>query len=246
MAGDIFDQVLGIITSFPINIIIIAAVIIFIIYYFWPRKKEEEAFQIEDFRESVYVGIEKILDLFGVNIDAYMTKGIEPLGQISKFYHFTGILTKKDEKDAKKGDKKEENVNLWIFRIGKRSFWTRIFGGGSIDYLVIEDGQLEPYDGQGKRWAVKETVSFLPYGNCYTSSKKAEEWINNISFRRSLEENMTATQNFTRKASYIELKQAKAIERMMSSIESKRLGYDRYKKEVLASGKDIEEDEDED
>lgn len=246
MAVDIFDWIISLFTTFPYNVIIVSVIIGYIIYTFYSKKKRpDDVFQFEDFRESVYIATEKLINQFGVDIEAYLVKGIEPLGKISKFYNYKGDIEfpYPDElEDKKQGT--EKKVDLWIIRLGKKSLLDYIFGGKQLEYLIIDTDHLEPYDGTRKRWAVKEDVSFTPYGNVFITSQKGLAYVNDISFRRSQEEILTMAQNFPRKVSYLELKQAKTMERMEAQIEKKSAQYDKYKKDVLASGKDIEEEDD--
>lgn len=246
---DIFTMIFTFVTSFPVNIIIVAGIIIYVLYYIYnKRKPKEDEFQIEDFRESVFLSTEKLIDTFGIRINATLTRGIEPLGKINRFYHFTGKVTP-DDIDGSKRPEEDKNIDkkadLWIFRLGEKTLIDKILGGGAYDYLVLDSKFLDAYDGNKKQWPVKEDISFTPYGNVFIASKVGEAFINDISYRRSLEEIRTLMQNFPRKVAYLELKQAKTLEKMEASVEKKRTGYESYKKSVLASGKDLEDDDDE-
>lgn len=245
--ADIFEVVIEWITTFPNYLIIIAVIIGYIIWTFYSKRKAPaDVFQFEDFRESVYIATEKLIDTFGIKIDAYLVKGIEPLGKISKFYNFKGKIEYPFPKELEKKKVAEvEDADLWILRLGNKSIFDLIFGGKNLEYLIIDTKHLEPYDGTRRRWAVKEDVSFTPYGNVFITSKKGLAYVNDISFKRMQEEILTHTQNFPRKVAYLELKQAKIMERYEAQIEKKSAQYDKYKKDVLASGKDIEEEESE-
>jgi hypothetical protein len=244
--ADIIELIFTWITTFPNYLFIVAIIIGYILYTFWSKRRRlEEIFELEDFRESAYVSTEKLLDRFGINIDAYLTKGIEPLGKITKFFNFKGEIQYEVPKQLL--DKKIETnkLNLWILRLGKKGILDIIFGNDPFDYLIVDDEHIEPYDGTRKRWAIKENVSFTPYANCYVTSTEGVAYLNDISFRRAQEEILTHTQNFPRKVAYLELKQAKVMERYQAQIEKSSAQYDKYKKDVLASGKDIEEEEEE-
>lgn len=243
---DIFEVMIQWLTTFPNYLIIIAVIIGYIIWTFYSKKRAPaDVFQFEDFRESVYIATEKLIDTFGIKIEAYLIKGIEPLGKITKFYNFKGDIQFPFPKEIKDKVIKTEKVDLWIFRLGSKSIFDYIFGGKKYEFLIIDTEHLEPYDGTRRRWAVKEDVSFTPYGNVFITSKKALGYVNDISFKRMQEECLTHTQNFPRKVAYLELKQAKIMERYEAQIEKKSASYEKYKKDVLASGKDIEEEESE-
>ena len=242
--ADFIEQLILWITTFPNYLIIVGAIIGYIVYTFISKRRRlEEVFQLEDFRESAYISTEKLLNQFGIKLNAYITKGIEPIGKMSKFYNFKGEIQYELPEELKKKKVKSEAVNLWILRLGSKSILDFIFGNNPYEYLIVDDSHIEPYDGTRKRWAIKEDVSFTPYANCFVTSTKGVAYLNDISFRRAQEEILTHTQNFPRKVAYLELKQAKIMERYQASIEKGSASYDKYKKDVLASGKDIEEDE---
>ena len=104
---DIFEYIITTATTFPYNVIIVGIIIGYIIYTFYSkRKKPEEGFLIEDFRESAYVSTEKLLNNFGIEINCYLIKGIEPLGNITKFYNYKGSIVYETPKALK--DKRVE------------------------------------------------------------------------------------------------------------------------------------------
>lgn len=243
---DIFEMIIELMTTFPNYLIIIAIIIGYIIWTFYSKRgKPSDVFQFEDFRESVYIATEKLINTFGIKIQAYLVKGIEPLGKVTKFYNYKGEVQFPFPEELKDKKVPLEKVNLWILRLGSKSILDYIFGGKSYEYLIIDNNNLMPYDGTRRRWAVKEDVSFTPYGNVFVTSKEALGYVNDISFKRMQEEILTHTQNFPRKVAYLELKQAKIMERYEAQIEKKGAQYEKYKKDVLASGKDIEEEESE-
>ncbi len=244
--ADIFEVIIQWITTFPNYLIIIAVVIGYIIYTFYSKKqKRESVFEIEDFRESAYVETEKLINNFCIDIDCYLVKGIETLGRISKYYNIVGTIQFPVPEELKKKKIETKETDLWIFRLGKKSIFDFIFGGKQYEYLIIGNDHIEPYDGTRKRWAIKENVAFIPYGNCFVTSTIGVEYLNDISFRRMQEEILTHTQNFPRKVAYLELKQAKVMEKYQASLEQRQSYFDKYKKDMLASDKEIE-DEDED
>lgn len=240
---DIIEYIISLFTTFPINVIIIVIIIAYLYFeFFYKKKREEDIFQIEDFRESVYDSNEKLMKTFGIRIDATLTRGIEPIGKITKYYNYKGAITYQSPEDDKPVT--VADANLWIFQIGEDSIFSKLFGGSWKDFIIVESDQMETYDGNARRWGLKEDVSLKPYGNCFASSEVGIGFLNDISFRRTQEELLTHVQNFPRKVSYLELKQAKVMERFTASLEQKQAGYDKYKKDVLGAGKEIDEDED--
>lgn len=246
MAQDIFSVVLTYLTTFPYNVIAVGLVLAYVVYEIYVRRfKGETQFQIEDFRDTVYTNYKKLLKQFGIEIDAMLTKGIEPLGKITKFYRYQGKITSgypKEYGSPKTTDEKE--VDLWIFQIGSESIFSWLLGS-SVDYVILPDEHLESYNKEKKQINLKPKVSLVPYGGVFISGKEAEAFVNEVSFRRSVEEIMTHTQNYPRKVAYIELAHAKEIERLRQDVATKREGYDAYRKSVLGAGKDLEDETEE-
>lgn len=250
--ADILEIAFQTVTTFPFNVIIIIAIVAYVAYYILTMKKGKgEGFIIEDFRESVFTSTEKLINLFGSDVDAFLVRGVEYLGRITKYYHHKGAIehgypentTKMILKKGKQ-ENKVELVDIWIFKIGNSGIIEKIFGG-KVDYLAVKDEHLNEFNPHKKQFSIKENVSFTPYGGIFITSQEGEDYANDISFRRSQEEILTHLQNFPRKVAYLELGQAKILEKIKSSIEDKNLGYEFYKKNVLTSNKDLE-DEDED
>jgi hypothetical protein len=243
--------------QFPFNIIIAIAVIVFIAWYILKGRDKESEFEMEDFKETVFLFHEKLIDTFGIDSNSKLIKGIEPLGEISKWFRYKGKqnifkINKEGALVASKGD--EVEVDLMIFRLGKNGWWQRLMGV-EPDYIVIDvhgDGKKDmmdkklKYNSGNNTWSLDESVSITMFGGVFIDSISAKEWVNDISFKKSQEEIMTYIQNYARKVSYIELSQAGTIERMMAKDKMKQSSYDSYKKRILSSNKDIEEDEDED
>lgn len=233
----------------PFIYFIIIGIVAYIIYYVYTHKEEEPEFQIEDFRDTVYFQHKKILNLFGVHTDSRLVKGLEPIGNIKKWYRYKGTVEKTEyDKDGKLKPVKDsqKQADLMIFQIGGGGLLSFIFGDNP-DYVVIDvtaDKDILTYNSENRTWNLKETVNLVPYAGVFISSKDAESYCNNISFARSLEENMTYQQNYAKKITYMEFHQASMIERLGMKEQLKKSGWDSYKKKVLASNKDIEDDVD--
>ncbi len=260
-ALDPIELLIQAVTTFPFNMIIILAVVGYVLYTVWSsRVVGEEEFKVEDFRETVYAYHEQLMNSFGIESDSYLVRGIESQGKISKWYPLTQEMKpmKIDEKNKKlieikpatrtvaaltdKKEKKTEDkgkINAIIFQIGTKSMFS--FLTGSKPKFVILDRELLTYDPKAKKWGMDETVSLIPYASVYIASKKAEQWINNISFMRSQEEVLTYSQNFARKTSWLELSHVKLMDYVLGKEDKKKAGWEGYRRKALGY-----EDEDED
>jgi hypothetical protein len=251
------------VTTFPFNMIIILAVVGYVIYMVWSSKAGgEEEFKVEDFRETVYSFHEKLMNSFGIASESYLVRGIENQGKIAKWYPLTQemkpmkideknkklievkpasktVKALSDEKDKKKTTDEKNKIDAIIFQIGTKSMFS--FLTGNKPKFVILDRKLLSYDPDAKKWGMDETVSLIPYASVYVASKKAEQWINNISFMRSQEEVLTYSQNFARKTSWLELSHVKLMDYVLGKEDKKRAGWEGFRRKALG----YEEDEDE-
>lgn len=237
----------GLLSTPPYNILIIVAIIGIGAYYIFSRRKNvvDDVFEIEDFRESVFMSTEKLMKNFGIKISGHMMRGIEPIGQLQKFYNYKGTvkLDLPTDKQTTKKKTEDKQVSLWIIATGKVSFIGKYIPWLfpiQYEYVILKREQLGEFDPNRRMWPIKEDVSLSPYGNVFIASKEAEAFCNDVSFRRTAEEMLTHVQNFPRKLAYLELKQAKVMERFSASIEKKSVGYDMYRKSVLGAGKELD------
>lgn len=241
--------------QFPFNIIILLIGLVVVAWYILRSKDESPQFEIEQFKETVYLEHKKILADFGISSDSKLIKGIEPIGDIKKWYRFRGKQSDfKLDKDGRLQAKDEDDkqVDFMIFQIGGGGLFAKILGDNP-NYIIIDikadenkdmkDKKLR-YNSQTRTWVLDESVSLTLWGGVYVDGKSAREFVNDISFKKGQEDIMTYIQNYARKVSYIELSQAGTIERLIAKEKLKKSGYDNYKKRILASNKDIEDDED--
>lgn len=257
MAGgaDPITMILQIVTTFPFNIIIIIGIVGYVLYTIWSsRGPPLDNFEVEDFRDTVFTFLEKLMNDFGIPSSSFLVRGIENQGKIDKWYPLTQkmkpykidqkinklVEEKEFSKKAAGANKAAEDINAIIFQIGKKSFFS-FLTGSKPKFVILERDSLD-YDPNSKTWGMSETVSLIPYANVYIASKRSEQWINNISFMRSQEEILTYSQNFARKTAWLELSHAKIMDFVLGKEDKKKLGWDTYRKKAL--GYDIDEDDD--
>lgn len=247
---DILEIVLQLVTTFPFNVIIIVGVVGYILYFIWSSvKKEEEEFKIEDFRDSVFQFVEKLMDTFGIASDSYLVRGIELQGKVTKWYPVKIEMPdyRVDTKDkklviVKKKKGKVKEFDAIIFQIGSKGFFSFILG--SKPKFVILERKTLTFDSDSKKWAMDESTSLIPYANVFIASTKTEQWINNISFMRSQEEVLTYAQNFARKTAWLELAHVKIMDYVLGREDKKRAGWEGFRRKAL--GYDVDDDEERD
>jgi hypothetical protein len=243
---DIIPAFIGLLTTFPVNIIIVIAVIAVIVYYLIPRFPHSEPhFEIEDFRESVFIYCKTIMDSFGIDSNSILTKGIEPQGGITKWYRFIGQFPKfryNKKNNQMEPTEEMENLDFMIFQIGKRGFFDWLFrSDGNVKYVIVDKDLLD-YNGHNNAWSIQEKISLVPYANVFVASSRAIDFINNISFQRSQEELLTYAQNYARKTAWLELAHAKTMDRIIGKLESKGANFEKFRADALKGPEDDEEE----
>lgn len=246
------------------NIAIIVLFLIVIIFFILKGKnKNEENFNIETFEETVNFNLNNLLKNFGKNQRGILKKDLEYINEFSCFYIF------KNSKDVKKEERfiksiypeksKKHDIDIIIFRIGdekisngKKIFYAilNIFTFGKMfkysepEFYLIDSNAIRVFDAKNMEIVLKNDVCFLPYGGCYISSSCGEEFLNDISFKKSIEENLTYLQNAGRKIIYLEMEHSKHIERINGISNAERSKFQGYQRNVLASGRyeEIEEE----
>jgi len=258
VGADPLEMFVELVTTFPFNLLIILGIVGYVLYIAWSsRTEEEEKFNVEDFRDTVYAYHEKLMNTFGIESNSYLVRGIESQGKIVKWYPLdqemkavkidpknkklteVKVFAKKKDGDKKKGKGEEKaEIHAIIFQIGSKSMFS--FLTGSKPKFVILERSVLNFDADSKKWGMEEKVSLIPYAGVYIASKKAEQWINNISFMRSQEEVLTYAQNFARKTAWLELAHVKLMDYVLGKEDKKRAGWEDYRRKAL--GYDEEED----
>ena len=105
------------------------------------------------------------------------------------------------------------------------------------------DKNFLDYDAQSRTWGIKESVYLSPYANVFTASKHTNLFLNDISYMRSQEEVLTYSQNFARKASWLELLHAKTMDRIYGKEDRKSMKYEGWRRSALGY-EESEEEED--
>jgi len=250
---DPLNMIVELVTTFPFNVIIIIFVVGYILYQVWSSMdKGEEKFIVEDFRESVYNYHERLMNSFGITSDSHLVRGIENQGKVTKWYPLKQEMKpiKIDERSQKlieimkKGKEKQasetEEIDAIIFQIGSKSIFS-FLTGSKPKFVILERKSLQ-FDPDSKKWGMDESVSLIPYANVFVASKKAEQWINNISFMRSQEEVLTYAQNFARKTSWLELAHVKIMDYVLGKEDKKKAGWEGFRRKALGY-EEADEDE---
>ena len=264
---DMFSIAWGILTH-PVTLILIGILvgaIAMIVVYKYIKGKDENLFEFEKFEDTTLKDMNKNFNIEGRKSKAKLIHGfLNPIGDVNKLIYKKGkwqlhkyneskqkfeivmqevkIDTGKIGKDKKPIIKTEsrpvtKEYDIKIFKIQEGWF---IFK--KTDY-VIADSKYLNYDPLRRVWDIAEHIPIYSYGNAWITSEQGQTFLDDISFRRALENNMTFIQNYSRKVIWLETKFAERSELLTTKGIAKKLAYDNYAKEVLVEAGETESDE---
>lgn len=250
----LFDPFFDILQT-PIGTIFLIGLVGFGVYYlvtryFW--KKEDDIFQVQTFQECVLENLDEKFKLKGINCRSALVQGFDFLGDVDKWIREKGQKIEQvwDEKRKefvrpKPTDKpKILKWDLYCFRIWNTNFLFKLLGIGKKRYVVVDSDHMANIDTQKvgfRQWNVKPQVMFYRWGGAFVTSKAGEEYISDISVLRSHENTMTYLQEFTKKATYLEVQQAKRMESYERKKKVDSKAWERYKR---ADEVDTDEEDD--
>lgn len=257
----------ALIGSFLLNPIVLVLVgfcigaIVLVLFYVYVWKRDEgTTFEIERFEDTVLKDLKNTFKTEGKKSNSRIIHGINnPIGKVEKWLSHKGewqvleynqtskeyepktIVTKVKNDKGKIVSKRKEAKIPYDFVIFKVS------GSGYFEEpkFIIADRQFVEYDAKGNVWQIDKDVALKSFGNAWITSEVGQKYLQDISFRRSLENNMTFLQNQSRKVIFLETAFAQKHELLLGKGLSKRLQYDQYAKDVLVKAGDVGEAEDE-
>lgn len=251
--------------------IIIGVIVVVLFYIFVYKKSDKDVFEYEKFEDTVIHSLKKTFQTEGQNSKSKLVHGINnPIGSVDKWIKHSGewkdleydagtrnyIEKTKSVKEIKKDkngkdilDKKGNPVYITKTEPVKIPYDLLIFrvkGQGFFDepQFVICENEHVKYNSQANTWNILKEVSLNQYGGAWITGIKAEHFVNDISFRRSLENNMTFLQNQSRKVIFLETAFSQRHEMKIGSGIAKKLSYDQYAKKVLKDAGDLEDEDD--
>jgi hypothetical protein len=270
--GDIFTMLWGILTN-PVTIFLTGILfggIAILLVYKWFKGKDENIFEFEKFEDTTKEDIQKNFKLEGkgTRSKAKLIHGFQnPIGNVEKWLSKKGewqLLkfnesTQKFESvmqdvqiDTGKKDKKNKSIIKTEKKPVKKSYDLKLFKVSEgwfifkTIYHVLADTKYLHFDPLARIWDISENVPLRSYGGVWITSESGQIFLDDISFRRSLENNMTFLQNYSRKIIFLETNFVKREQLLTAKGVAKKLQYDNYSKNVLMEAGELESSETED
>lgn len=247
MAG-MFDPLIQIMQT-PMGLMFVGGLIAFGIYYFITRflSSKEDRFEIETFEDKVLEDLDEKFKIRGVNSKASLVQGMDFLGSIDKWLREKGkkeVLTL----DQKKGEfvslpkPKYQEYDLYIFRIWNTNPIFKLIGLGAKKYVIVSKSHLKNLDTSKpnhRQWNLKQNIQLIRWGGVFVTDEVSEDYVSDISIKRSSENIMTFMMNAARKVIYLETEHSKTIDKYATKKNIDRKSWDKYKR-----AEDVEEDDD--
>lgn len=231
-------------------IIAIAFFVIAIFYIFQKKKNNEEELEIEKIEETVNENLNRLFSVCGTKIKGYLTKDARPISEIDAYYDVT--FERQNEIENKKILKMVKDLGfdykLYIFKITDMNFISRflkIFGiKPNSDFFIVPKKFILNFDGVSKTFTLCDKATFSVYAGVFVCDTLGFNFVNDISFRRAIEENMTYLQNYARKIVYMETKLPRGMERLQGIANNDVQKWKQYQARVMSDGKNTDDGED--
>lgn len=239
------------ILSTPLGMtLVIVAIIVLFIYWYTTKREEPDEFEIETFEEILSQDIDAKFKLKGVKTRASLVQGFDFLGEVDAWIKESG-KRKPLVFDTKIGDyiddpnQEEKPYDLYVFRIWNSNKIFKLLGFGQKKYVFVDNKHIANFDGSTgfKKWNLKPGIQVQRWGGMFVTSQAGEEYLTDISIKRSHENTLTFVMNYSRKIIYLELKHSKFMDKYARQKEIDRMGWEKYKR---AEGVDEEGEETED
>jgi hypothetical protein len=264
---DIFSILWGIL-SHPVTLILIGVLVgavAMVLIYKYVKGKDDNLFEFEKFDDTVIQDVEKNMNFEGRKSKSKLIHGfLNPIGDVEKILQKKGkFQLMKYNESKQKFEVVEQDIKIDTGRIGKdkkpiirtekrpvtKEYDLKMFKvveGWFIfrtTHYVIADSKYLNYDPLRRIWDIAESVPIRSYGKVWMCSEQGQIFLDDISFRRSLENNMTFLQNYSRKVIWLETKFAERSELLTTKGVAKKLAYDNYAKDVLIEAGETESDD---
>jgi len=251
--------------------VIVGGFVCFLIAYMIFKGRQAPVFEFVSFEDTVMENLDDTFKLQGKRSKAKLTHGINnPIGSVDKWLMHKGewsmmvydpkqkkyipktrpvkveILGNdgKPKKDAKgkvsfevKNEAIKEKYDLFLFKVK---------GGGifeSSNYVVADSKYIE-YNPKLDRFNIDANARLNSFGKAWITSVSGEKYLCDISFRKSIEGNMTYLQNYARKIIFVETSHAKAISKLEGKTDAKTAGYQAFATNALVRDAQSTDDED--
>ena len=227
-------------------LLIIGGVAIVIYWFMKSYYYKEEIFEIEQFKDVVLDDLDDKFKSEGIRSKCNLMRGIDYLGKIDAWINLKGTHETMVYSPAKKmyvaSKEKPISYDLYLLRMPPRTFFDKYIFREKNKYFLIDKKQkhFDKFDPVGKSFNIKEDVQMYSFGGCYVTSESGEEWITDISIKRSNENTLTYLMNYSRKIIYLELAHSKVVDKHAVKMAQKREQWESMKKEA----EDVEEEGD--
>ncbi|KYK22349.1 hypothetical protein AYK24_08375 [Thermoplasmatales archaeon SG8-52-4] len=245
----IFDPLIELAQT-PMGTIVLIGLCIVGVYYVITRYftgKEQDKFEIETFEDVVLKDLDEKMKIRGIKTNCALVQGFDFLGSVDRWMREKGkyeqlVYDEKKDKYIEPKEKVHIDYDIYIFRIWKTNFLYKFFGFGDKRYIIVNKTHLLNVDTKKvnlHQWNLKSNIQMVRWGGVFVSSAITEDYISDISIKRSHENTMTFMMNYARKIIYLEMKHSQNIDKYAMKKKIDRKSWESYKR-----AEDIEDDED--
>lgn len=247
MAG-ILDPLFQILQT-PMGLMIAGGLIAVGVYYLLTRlfTSKEDRFEIETFEDQVAKDLDEKFRIRGVKTKSALVQGMDFLGSVDRWMREKGkkeVLTYDQKKSeyVRLKKAKYQDYDLYLFRIWNTNPLFKFLGIGAKKYIIVNKSHIQNIDTKNPnhhQWNLKQNIQLVRWGGVFVTDAVSEDYVSDISIKRSSENIMTFMMNSARKVIYLETNHSKNIDKYATKKNIDRKSWDKYKR-----AEDIDEDDD--
>ena len=212
--------------------------IIFFAYkYFSNNDKKIKEFKEQSLKTTLYNELKNKTDQFGVKTKGFkLIRDFQIVGYPRKYMLIdidmpTYTIDNKS-KSVKVIDKDPIKTRLLIIKSGNKNIILRLLQLKD-DYFIFELKQgfegIIKIEAEKKRICIQGSIDFETFGNVWIMSESGNEYLSNISIKRSLEQNVMHSENMADRVVHYDIQQAKLERRDRVITELEKSKYEEKK-----------------
>lgn len=218
--ASVFDPFIKMFQENPILLILaLAGIAIYVWYQYFYKEEKQPEFKEITFSMVTTKDLDERFKFHKINVKAGLRQGFDFLGDVESYVKAKGNfkwMKYVEDKDKYIQDK-EMGYELYIFRIWNVNFLYKLLNWGTKKYVLVDKKHLSniAIDESTKSWNIKPNVQFVRLGGHFVTSDAGAEYLTDIHIKFRYETLLTHTQNYTRKANFLEVEHSKLINAYM-------------------------------
>lgn len=214
--------------------------IFLLIYFLWNRRqKGKEGVTFKDFKpqqlkKTLNEDLDEKMKLFGRKFNGNVYINIYKIGKASKYLKIRGHFDvvgwdKKDKQFIIDQKAKALNYELVVLHMKSKNFFLWLFGFGKSFMIIKYKNDAGEYllklDPTTKTIILHDDMDLTLYGKIWTNCMEGIEYLNDISFKRMLEQTQMHLENIPDKTIHLEMETQKRERILKTTADAEKSKY---------------------